>query len=106
LSFCAIVQNGFLKDSARDILQEQQPIDMVLTDYCMPEMTGYDLLKAIKVITHIKHFNFLCHLCGSICAFSMADASLFQGRFQALNPLKPIPVIVMSSDDEPQRISR
>jgi CheY-like chemotaxis protein len=25
---------------------------MVLTDYCMPEMTGYDLLKAIKV-THL-----------------------------------------------------
>jgi hypothetical protein len=25
---------------------------------------------------------------------------------QALNPLKPIPVIVMSSEDEPQRISR
>ena len=23
---------------------------MVLTDYCMPEMTGYDLLKAIKVL--------------------------------------------------------
>jgi CheY-like chemotaxis protein len=35
-------------------LQEQQPIDMVLTDYCMPEMTGYDLLKAIKVTTHIS----------------------------------------------------
>lgn len=51
---------------------KEQPIDMVLTDYCMPEMTGYDLLKAIK----------------------------------ALNPLKPIPVIVMSLEDEPQRISR
>ncbi|CAN6241650.1 unnamed protein product [Urochloa humidicola] len=51
---------------------KEQGIDMVLTDYCMPEMTGYDLLKAIK----------------------------------ALNPLKPIPVIVMSSEDEPQRISR
>jgi len=24
---------------------------MVLTDYSMPEMTGYDLLKAIKVPT-------------------------------------------------------
>ncbi|RLM65865.1 two-component response regulator ORR1-like [Panicum miliaceum] len=51
---------------------KEQAIDMVLTDYCMPEMTGYDLLKAVK----------------------------------ALNPLKPIPVIVMSSEDEPQRISR
>jgi hypothetical protein len=43
---------------------------MVLTDYCMPEMTGYDLLKAIKVTTHInKALQFLCHLCGFICAF-------------------------------------
>ncbi|CAM0904532.1 unnamed protein product [Alopecurus aequalis] len=51
---------------------KEQAIDMVLTDYCMPEMTGYDLLKAIK----------------------------------AMSPLKPIPVIVMSSENEPQRISR
>ncbi|KAM0828978.1 hypothetical protein ACQ4PT_067174 [Festuca glaucescens] len=27
---------------------KQRSIDMVLTDYCMPEMTGYDLLQAIK----------------------------------------------------------
>ncbi|CAN6235103.1 unnamed protein product [Urochloa humidicola] len=52
--------------------KEQQAIDMVLTDYSMPEMTGYDLLKAIK----------------------------------ALNLLKPIPVVVMSSENEPQRINR
>ncbi|KAM0920691.1 hypothetical protein ACQ4PT_007358 [Festuca glaucescens] len=51
---------------------KEQAIDMVLTDYCMPEMTGYDLLKAIK----------------------------------AMSSLKPIPVIVMSSENEPQRISR
>ncbi|KAL5214461.1 hypothetical protein ABZP36_003613 [Zizania latifolia] len=51
---------------------KEQAIDMVLTDYCMPEMTGYELLKAIK----------------------------------ARSPLKPIPVIVMSSENEPQRISR
>ncbi|KAF7001907.1 hypothetical protein CFC21_017467 [Triticum aestivum] len=51
---------------------KEQAVDMVLTDYCMPEMTGYDLLKAIK----------------------------------AMSPLKPIPVVVMSSENEPQRISR
>uniref|UniRef100_A0A0D9YTP7 Response regulatory domain-containing protein n=1 Tax=Oryza glumipatula TaxID=40148 RepID=A0A0D9YTP7_9ORYZ len=49
-----------------------QAIDIVLTDYCMPEMTGYDLLKAIK----------------------------------ALGSPNPIPVVVMSSENEPQRISR
>uniref|UniRef100_A0A0E0CM14 Response regulatory domain-containing protein n=1 Tax=Oryza meridionalis TaxID=40149 RepID=A0A0E0CM14_9ORYZ len=48
-----------------------QAIDIVLTDYCMPEMTGYDLLKAIK----------------------------------ALGSPNPIPVVVMSSENEPQRIS-
>ncbi|KAL6634157.1 hypothetical protein ACP70R_026828 [Stipagrostis hirtigluma subsp. patula] len=47
-------------------------VDIVLTDYCMPEMTGYDLLKAIK----------------------------------ALSSRNPIPVVVMSSENEPQRISR
>lgn len=25
-------------------------IDIILTDYCMPGMSGYDLLKAVKVI--------------------------------------------------------
>uniref|UniRef100_A0A0D9VH48 Response regulatory domain-containing protein n=1 Tax=Leersia perrieri TaxID=77586 RepID=A0A0D9VH48_9ORYZ len=51
---------------------QEQAIDIVLTDYCMPEMTGYDLLKAIK----------------------------------ALGSPNPIPVVVMSSENEPQRISR
>ncbi|CAL9036925.1 two-component response regulator ORR2-like [Musa acuminata AAA Group] len=47
-------------------------IDIILTDYCMPEMTGYDLLKAVK----------------------------------EQSSQKPIPVIIMSSENEPQRISR
>lgn len=29
-------------------LQEVE-VNLVITDYCMPEMTGYDLLKKIKV---------------------------------------------------------
>ncbi|KAL0917662.1 hypothetical protein M5K25_012741 [Dendrobium thyrsiflorum] len=49
-----------------------QSIDIVLTDYCMPGMTGYDLLKAVKGQSFPK----------------------------------PIPVVVMSSENEPQRISR
>ncbi|XP_058090041.1 two-component response regulator ORR1-like [Magnolia sinica] len=46
-------------------------IDVILTDYCMPEMSGHDLLKVVK-----EH-----------------------------NCLKSIPVVVMSSEKEPQRIS-
>ncbi|WOL14284.1 two-component response regulator ORR1 [Canna indica] len=51
---------------------EDQKVDIILTDYCMPEMTGYDLLKAVK----------------------------------EQSSQKPIPVIIMSSENEPQRISR
>ncbi|XP_058090367.1 two-component response regulator ORR9-like isoform X2 [Magnolia sinica] len=46
-------------------------IDVILTDYCMPEMISHDLLKVVKE-----------HKC-----------------------LKSIPVVVMSSDKEPRRIS-
>ncbi|KAJ1696441.1 hypothetical protein LUZ63_004953 [Rhynchospora breviuscula] len=45
-------------------------IDIILTDYFMPEMTGYDLLKAVK------------------------------------NFSRTIPVVIMSSENEPQRIRR
>lgn len=51
---------------------QDQNIDIILTDYCMPEMTGYDLLKAVKELS---------------CP-------------------KSIPVVIMSSEDEPQRIKR
>uniref|UniRef100_J3LY67 Response regulatory domain-containing protein n=1 Tax=Oryza brachyantha TaxID=4533 RepID=J3LY67_ORYBR len=79
-SACAGSFHVIAVDSAKKAMEflglkeegKEQAIDMVLTDYCMPEMTGYELLKAIK----------------------------------ALSPLKPIPVIVMSSENEPQRISR
>eukprot|EP00268_Persea_americana_P027137 TRINITY_DN26614_c1_g1_i1.p1 TRINITY_DN26614_c1_g1~~TRINITY_DN26614_c1_g1_i1.p1 ORF type:complete len:184 (-),score=41.59 TRINITY_DN26614_c1_g1_i1:216-767(-) len=47
-------------------------IDIILTDYCMPQMNGYDLLKVVK-----EH-----------------------------NCLKSIPVVLMSSENDPQRISR
>ncbi|GJM85269.1 hypothetical protein PR202_ga01704 [Eleusine coracana subsp. coracana] len=62
---------GTPNSSASDDVNELT-VDIVLTDYCMPEMTGYDLLKAIKT----------------------------------LSSPNPIPVVVMSSENEPQRISR
>lgn len=46
--------------------------NMIITDYCMPGMTGYDLLKKVKEI----------------------------------KSLKEIPVVIMSSENVPQRIQR
>ncbi|KAG1363636.1 two-component response regulator ORR11 [Cocos nucifera] len=51
---------------------DDQKVDVILTDYCMPESTGYDLLKAVKE---------------NSCSTS-------------------IPVVMMSSENDPQRISR
>jgi CheY-like chemotaxis protein len=42
----------------RIVLQELT-VDIVLTDYCMPEMTGYDLLKAIKVVNLLADFKLI-----------------------------------------------
>lgn len=29
----------------------EQKVNMIITDYCTPEMTGFDLLKRVKVFT-------------------------------------------------------
>ncbi|CAA7396518.1 unnamed protein product [Spirodela intermedia] len=47
-------------------------VDLILTDYCMPEMNGYELLKAVK-----EH-----------------------------KLRKSIPVVLMSSENNPQRMTR
>ncbi|KAI4319631.1 hypothetical protein MLD38_033210 [Melastoma candidum] len=47
-------------------------VDLVITDYCMPGMTGYDLLKKIKESSSLRN----------------------------------IPVVIMSSENVPSRISR
>uniref|UniRef100_A0A1D1YWF5 Two-component response regulator ARR9 n=1 Tax=Anthurium amnicola TaxID=1678845 RepID=A0A1D1YWF5_9ARAE len=47
-------------------------VNMIITDYCMPEMTGYDLLKRVK----------------------------------ESSALKEIPVVIVSSENVPNRISR
>ena len=43
-----LYDEGALSDIG--IVLQELTVDIVLTDYCMPEMTGYDLLKAIKVV--------------------------------------------------------
>ncbi|KAL5982841.1 hypothetical protein ACLOJK_016918 [Asimina triloba] len=57
------------KDESPSLFESK--IDIILTDYCMPEMNGYDLLKAVK----------------------------------ESNCLNYIPVVIMSSENKPQRIA-
>lgn len=63
---------GLDEEKARSPDASDLKIDIVLTDYCMPGMSGYELLKAVKE-----------HSCP-----------------------KSIPVVIMSSENEPQRITR
>ena len=42
---------------------QEVAVNLIITDYCMPGMTGYDLLKKIKVATI---FFCLCFLVWSI----------------------------------------
>ncbi|KAJ3676244.1 hypothetical protein LUZ60_003656 [Juncus effusus] len=34
--------------------QQEIEVNLIITDYCMPEMTGYDLLKRIKASSSLK----------------------------------------------------
>ncbi|KAG1331229.1 two-component response regulator ORR1-like [Cocos nucifera] len=63
---------GLNEGKTESPIVNDKKIDIILTDYCMPEMTGYDLLKAVK----------------------------------EQNCRKSIPVVIMSSENEPQRINR
>ncbi|KAK9671238.1 hypothetical protein RND81_12G015400 [Saponaria officinalis] len=53
-------------------IHQEVEVNLIITDYCMPGMTGYDLLKKVK------------------------ESSLFRN----------IPVVIMSSENVPSRISR
>lgn len=65
---------GLQKDEQRDASPRRHEIaiNLIITDYSMPGMTGYDLLRKIK----------------------------------ESNSLKDIPVVIMSSENVPSRITR
>jgi two-component response regulator (ARR-A family) len=55
LEFLGLNGENELRDSkpasvSPDPYHQHIEINMIITDYCMPGMTGYDLLKKIKVI--------------------------------------------------------
>ncbi|ONK57200.1 uncharacterized protein A4U43_C10F17630 [Asparagus officinalis] len=39
---------------ALEMLDREQNVKMIITDYWMPEMTGFELLKKIKGLSHLK----------------------------------------------------
>ncbi|KAL6633938.1 hypothetical protein ACP70R_026609 [Stipagrostis hirtigluma subsp. patula] len=57
---------------ALELLGSEPNVSMIITDYWMPEMTGYELLKKVKESSNLKQ----------------------------------IPVVIMSSENVPTRISR
>ena len=48
-AFRVILFLGFLKYSLILWILQEVEVNLIITDYCMPGMTGYDLLKKIKV---------------------------------------------------------
>ncbi|KAK1366033.1 Two-component response regulator ARR9 [Heracleum sosnowskyi] len=72
LGFCEDVESNSNEPSTSPNNQQEVEVNLIITDYCMPEMTGYDLLKKIK------------------------ESSSF----------RDIPVVIMSSENVPSRISR
>ncbi|KAH0863737.1 hypothetical protein HID58_080948 [Brassica napus] len=66
-------------------------VDMIITDYCMPGMTGYELLKKIKVSTFPPIFD-----SGNNLFESLSESSSF----------RQVPVVIMSSENVLTRIDR
>ncbi|RLN05549.1 two-component response regulator ORR12-like [Panicum miliaceum] len=57
---------------ALEFLNMEHDVKLIMTDYCMPDMTGYDLLMEVKESPKLKH----------------------------------IPVVIMSSDNIPERMKK
>lgn len=71
---------------------------MIITDYCMPGMTGYELLKKIKVAIVNSFFHYHAHTTWII------EFPFF--LLQGSSILKEVPVVIMSSENIPTRINK
>ncbi|XP_009116409.1 two-component response regulator ARR9 isoform X1 [Brassica rapa] len=66
------LRQGIESNDTTALSLSPQEVNLIITDYCMPGMTGYDLLKKLKESSALKN----------------------------------IPVVIMSSENVPARISR
>ncbi|CAH9134879.1 unnamed protein product [Cuscuta epithymum] len=75
LEFLGLAENDQKSPNQASVLSDHNQevdVNLIITDYCMPGMTGYDLLKRIKESAALRN----------------------------------IPVVIMSSENVPSRISR
>ncbi|CAN6697157.1 unnamed protein product [Malus baccata var. baccata] len=72
LLMIGIIDRKLIKRLLKTSSYQDVDVNLIITDYCMPGMTGYDLLRKIK------------------------ESNVF----------KDIPVVIMSSENEPSRINR
>ncbi|URD92885.1 response regulator [Musa troglodytarum] len=93
------LSEGLTSSSAVSPAHNEIEVNLVITDYCMPGMTGYDLLKKIKVQLMLPHISI------SWTCFERFMGSLFVSH-QGSSSLKDIPVVIMSSENVPSRINR
>lgn len=76
---------------------------MIITDYCMPGMSGYELLKKIKVISYtVLPFIVDKSIRGSVIESENDYAFVVQES----STLREIPVVIMSSENVLTRIDR
>ncbi|RWR92832.1 two-component response regulator ORR9 [Cinnamomum micranthum f. kanehirae] len=75
--------------------QREVNVNLIITDYCMPGMTGYDLLTRVKVnpTTETPH-EYKSNIAGFVALFLQKSS------------WKDVPVVVMSSENVPSRINR
>ena len=59
-----------------DFVQEVE-INLIITDYCMPGITGYDLLKRVKVLLVLVFFFLGLNW---VAVFSISGKFVFQKK--------------------------
>lgn len=89
---------------------QEMEVNLIITDYFMPGMTGYDLLRKIKVYIYIYNQHELS-LVRIIYFFWFSQNRVFIPFFpschmQESKSYKDVPVVIMSSENVPSRISR
>ena len=80
------------------VIWQEMEVNLIITDYSMPGMTGYDLLRKIKVS------SFSWWKLRTI--FEAKTKNQMNMILQESSSLKDIPVVIMSSENIPSRINR